>query len=63
MAPRLHQEESKELKQAEEQYKKHFGFETPCIHQFHDDEQEMIAAIKKSIDNGVPLEWDLDTKW
>lgn len=58
MPPRRYKEESKELKKAKAKYEKHFGFGPPCIYQFHDNEQEMIEAIQKSIITNVPLEYD-----
>lgn len=58
MGVRPYKAESKELKEASAQYKKHFGFDPPCIYQFHDDEQEMMDAIRKSIASNEPLEYD-----
>ncbi len=58
MGVRPYQEESKELKEAMAQYEKHFGFDSPSIYQYHDDEQEMIDAIRKSIASNEPLEYD-----
>jgi len=53
---------SKKLSKAIANYEKLFGVDFPS-YQFHDDEEEQLRVIAKSVESKTPIMPDLETKF
>lgn len=63
MAAILLVEPSKELKEAIAKYEETFGAHSFPEYQFQGNERKQLKAISDSLNSGIPVEWDHDTKF